>query len=181
MALDRAIRWRPTEGVGLEHLHLTETGDGILARSAVIGTYDGLAFGARYEMRLARDWTFRSLLLERTDGAHLDLERDGLGDWRRDGAPLPTLAGCIDIDIAATPFTNTLPIRRATFESGQPQRFHMAWIPLDTLEPVADEQIYTKRDGRHFRYQAADGSFEAELTLDDDGLVVDYPGLFVRA
>lgn len=180
MALDRAIRWRPVQGTGLEHLHLTETGDGILARSAVIGTDDGLAFGARYEIHLESDWTFRSLLLERMDGARLILERDSNGDWRREGTPLPALAGCIDIDIAATPFTNTLPIRRARFEPGQPQRFHMAWIPLDSLEPMVDEQIYTKRDDRRFRYQAADGSFEAELTLDDDGLVVDYPGLFVR-
>ena len=166
--------------MGLEHLHLTETGDGILARSAVIGNFNGLDFGARYEVRLERDWTFRALLLERLDGVRLTLKRDSSGAWFRDGVPSPALADCIDIDIAATPFTNTLPIRRARFEVGVPQHFQMAWIPLDTLDPFRDEQIYTTRDDAHFRYQSGDGSFEAELTLDADGLVVDYPGLFVR-
>jgi uncharacterized protein len=180
VALDRAIRWRPVQGTGLEHLYLGETDGGILARSVVIGEFDGVAFGARYEVRLDCDWTFRSLLLERTDGASLRLESDGRGTWIRNGTAMPLLAGCIDIDIAATPFTNTLPIRRTRFEPGVPQLFRMAWIPLDSLEPIMDEQIYTKRDGTHFRYQAADGSFEAELILDADGLVVDYPGLFVR-
>ena len=31
-----------------------------------------------------------------------------------------------------------------------------------------------------FRYEAVDGSFAADITVDADGLVVDYPSLFVR-
>lgn len=181
MTLDRAVRWRPVRGTGLEHLHVTEADEGILARSVVVGEFDGLDFGARYELLLERDWTFRRLLLERTDGAALRLEADGRGNWSRDGIALTFLDGCVDLDIAATPFTNTLPIRRARLEVGVPQHFQMTWIPLDTLEPLRDEQIYTKRDDTHFRYQSGDGSFEAELTLDADGLVVDYPALFARA
>jgi hypothetical protein len=174
------LRWRPADGIGLEHLDIRETADGIVAASTVIGTFEGFAYGARYEVRLAPDWTFRALRLERTDGAALALDCEN-GAWSMNGAPAPQFAGCIDIDISATPFTNTLPIRRVPFEPRAPRRFDMAWVPLDSLAPFVDGQIYTMRDATHFRYEAADGSFEAELTLDRDGFVLHYPGLYERA
>jgi hypothetical protein len=35
-------------------------------------------------------------------------------------------------------------------------------------------------EGRLYRYEAVDRSFTADLTVDEDGLVTEYPGLFVR-
>jgi hypothetical protein len=34
--------------------------------------------------------------------------------------------------------------------------------------------------GRLYRYQALDRSFSADLSVDGDGLVIDYPTLFER-
>jgi hypothetical protein len=175
MTANRNYRWVPVDGVGLEHLELTETKTRILARSTVIGSFESCDFGAQYEVELDTTWTFRSLRLVRTDGRMLELESDGRGGWSK-----PGFEDCVDIDIGVTPFTNTLPIRRARFTPDVPQRFHMAWVPLDTLEPFVDEQIYVKRDATHFHYAAADGSFEADITVDSDGLVTDYPGLYRR-
>jgi hypothetical protein len=56
----------------------------------------------------------------------------------------------------------------------------MAWIPLDTLEPFVDQQIYTKLGPTSFRYQSADLSFERVIATDADGFVTFYPGLFER-
>jgi hypothetical protein len=56
----------------------------------------------------------------------------------------------------------------------------MLYIPFDDFAPRLDRQTYTCLAPRLFRYQAADGSFEAELPVDEDGLVVDYPSLFER-
>ncbi len=181
MSLHRVIRWAPIDEPGLEHLEVRETPYGIVAQSAIVGTFEGTAYGARYEVTLAPDWTFRHLVLERTDGKVLILKHDGKGKWERaSGDDLPAFDGCIDIDIGATPFTNTLPIRRVGLERNKPQRFRMVWIPLDTLVPYVDEQIYTRLDDTRVRYQAADGSFEATITIDEDGFVIDYPGLFRR-
>jgi uncharacterized protein len=172
---NRMLRWMPVAGIGLEHLELTEQPGGITARSTVIGSFNDRDFGASYEMHLDSGWVFRSLRLDRSDGKSLTLESDGSGGWSR-----PGFERCVDIDIGVTPFTNTLPIHRTRFAPNVPQHFHMAWIPLDTLEPFVDEQIYTMRDKTHFHYAAADGSFEADLTVDADGLVLDYPGLYRR-
>jgi hypothetical protein len=130
---------------------------------------------------LTLDWVFESVMLQRTDGVMSVLGRSKPGEWHDMNAEtLPALEGCIDIDFEMTPFTNTLPIRRVPLAIGETRRFRMAYIPADTLEPFADEQIYTRLDERRYRFEEADGSFTADITVDDDGLVVDYPGLFER-
>ena len=45
---------------------------------------------------------------------------------------------------------------------------------------MTDRQIYTRLDEHRFRYEAADGSFTAEIAIDEDGFVTEYPGLFTR-
>lgn len=180
MPLELDLRWKPVDEVGLEHCRVWETDDAINARSVLIGEFEGFAYGAQYDIQLAPDWTFRSLTLRLQDGRVLRLLSDGLGDWKVNGQRAPELEGCVDIDISGTPFTNTLPIRRARFTGGVPQHFAMAWVPLDSLELFRDEQIYTRLDAAHYRYQSSDGSFEQVLTVDENGFVVDYPTLFSR-
>lgn len=181
MAFELDLRWTPAEGIGLEHCRVWEAADGIHARSVLIGEFEGFAYGASYEIQLATDWTFRSLVVRLQDGRVLRLLSDGLGDWKVNGQRAPALEGCIDVDISGTPFTNTLPIRRTALLEGVPQSFTMAWVPLDTLEPFRDGQMYTRLDPSHYRYQSADGDFEQVLTVDEDGFVIDYPTLFRRA
>jgi len=79
-----------------------------------------------------------------------------------------------------TPFTNTLPLRRAPLAVGETRRLRIAYIPATTLEPYPAEQIYTRLEERRYRFETADGSFTADIGVDEDGLVVDYPGLFER-
>jgi len=181
LALELDLRWQPLGEVGLEHCHVSETADGIAVRSSLIGERDGFAFGAFYEIQLDPDWTFRALTLRRHDGRVIRLVSNGEGDWKIDGRRAPGLEGCVDIDISGTPFTNTLPLRRRRFELGVPQSFDMAWLPLDTLEPLRDGQIYTQLDATHFRYEAADRSFTEVLTVDEHRFVIEYPTLFRRA
>ena len=178
-----AARWRPLESAGVEHLDLRPVDGGIEARSVVIGDRGGVPYGVTYRVSLRPDWTVARLDLSTTDGRSLVLVADGAGDWT-DGAgvAIDALAGCIDIDLAGSPFTNTLPIRRdPRLAGGEPVRYRMAYIPFDTFRPTVDEQIYTAVEpGRVYRYEAADRSFTAVLTVDEDGLVTDYPGLFAR-
>src|SRR5262249_13642213 len=106
---------------------------------------------------------------------------DGLGHWF-DAAykPLSGLDGCIDIDITATPFTNTLPIRRLDWQVGQSRLLHMVYFQIPELRVSPAFQQYTclekNEQGSRFEYQQ--GDFRAILSIDADGFVQNYPELF---
>jgi hypothetical protein len=176
-------RWRPEGGDGLEHLSLGPAGDGIVADGVIVGGRGGVPYGLRYRAVMDSNWTTLSLDIDTTDGRGLHVRSDGAGSWSdANGRSLLELDGCIDIDLAGSPFTNTLPIRRAGLspETGAVE-FRMLYVPFATFEPTVDEQRYTCLEAaRLYRYEAVDRSFSADLTVDDDGLVVDYPTLFHR-
>jgi hypothetical protein len=177
-----AARWRPAEGNGLEHLDLKPSGDNIVADGVIIGERGGLPYGARYRILCDAAWVTIALDIECTDGRHLHLASDGHGAWSDGQArALPELDGCIDVDLAGSPFTNTLPIRRCDLrpETG-PIEFRMVYVPFRTFEPAVDEQRYRCLAPGLYRYEAIDRTFTADLTVDEDGLVVDYPSLFHR-
>lgn len=176
MSLDRTIRWRGLDLATLEHCHVVSNGRDTRIRGTII-TPD---YGLFYRLKLDETGHVRTAKLERTDGSVLELFADGMGNWSDDRAePLPALRGCIDIDLWPTPLTNSLPIWRGEWTAGQPQRFAMAWIDGDAMTVRRNEQIYTRLDETHFRFQGDEG-FERVLDVDADGLVVDYPGLFER-
>jgi hypothetical protein len=181
MPLRNSLRWQSLEHGGLEQLRVDEYAEGIKVRSTIVGEADGVRHGVLYELNLTPDWRFQTLLVQRTDGAMIVLRRGDDGIWLDiEGEALPDLEGCFDIDFEMTPFTNTLPIRRSPLHVGETRRFWMAYIPADTLQPLADEQIYTRLDERRYLFEAADGSFSAEISVDEHGLVTNYPGLFER-
>ncbi|HXV30041.1 MAG TPA: putative glycolipid-binding domain-containing protein, partial [Sinorhizobium sp.] len=181
------VRWRPLEGEGLEHLTIraidASNGAVIRAESVLIGERGGAAYGVRYRIDCDGGWRVMSLSLDTTDGRGLHLLSDGAGYWRMaDGTALPRFDGLIDIDLAGTPFTNTLPIRRLdlTRRSGT-AKLKMLYVPFDSFEPTIDGQHYTcLEDGKLYHYEAEDRSFSADLPVDEDGLVIDYPTLFQR-
>jgi hypothetical protein len=87
----------------------------------------------------------------------------------------------LDVDIWPTPFTNSFPIRRKRMEVGERRQFRMAWIsaPAMTLQP--QRQAYTRLADRLYLFENLDGSgFKAELPVDEDLIVLDYPDLFRR-
>src|SRR5690606_29526149 len=115
------------------------------------------------------DDAWRTRRAEVSDGAGTRvLASDGSGMWWRDDHPAPDLAGCLDVDIEATPVTNALPIRRA---GDGPVAAAWIRVPGPAVEPL--EQAYADDGGGHWTYRSS-GGFVGVLTVDDDGLVVDY-------
>ena len=94
------------------------------------------------------------------------------------------LDGCEYVDISDTPFTNTLPIRRLGLASGESAVISVAYFDGAELQPWPELQRYTclqqDSDGGLYRFESLDGGFTADLPVDADGLVFDYPGLFRR-
>jgi uncharacterized protein len=104
--------------------------------------------------------------------------------WTVDGTPRPDLDGCVDVDVAATPLTNTFPIRRlAHLRVGESVTSGVAWVDVPALGVTRVEQTYERLDDRdglaRWRYSdPAHGAFV--LTVDDEGLVVDFEGFARR-
>lgn len=176
-------RWRSLECGGIEHMTLETCDGGWQANAVVVGARGGRPYGASYWIEGDAGWQVRSFTIKTTDGRRLALLSHGDGNWQdEDGRERPEFDGCLDIDLAATPFTNTLPIRRSGLtQSHGRTAFAMLFVPFDTLDPHAETQFYTCLDNdRLYRFETADGSFAADLPVDADGLVTDYPDLFQR-
>jgi uncharacterized protein len=186
------IRWRSVAGPGTERLRLY-MGRNFKARGDVVGWDDDREFRVSYAISLDPLWRVRRVRVRLLSGARpgIDLIADGNGNWI-DGHlhPLAELGGCIDVDISATPFTNTLPIRRLGLRRGESAELAVVFIdvPAMTIEPV--RQRYTCLEqhvgaGALYRFESLpyaglpDG-FTATLPVDAEGLVLDYPGLFTR-
>lgn len=179
--------WTPWEGPGLEHLHLTQGADGIVADSLIVGLRNEQPFRVRYTMTCDARWCLRSadLVSLQADQREIHLRTDGSGRWTTaHGEVVPDLAGCLEVDISATPFTNTLPIRRLALPPGAAADVPAAYIDIADFTVTQVPQRYTRlqahADETRYLYRGLLWNFRAELPVDDDGLVTDYPGLFRR-
>jgi uncharacterized protein len=111
------------------------------------------------------------------EGARLNVERDGV--WRSSGQDLPEVRGCLDVDLAVTPATNTVPIRRLHLEIGKSASVTATWIKFPEFEIQLLCQRYTRIAKNLYRHESETG-FSAEIVVDDLGLVMAYPGGWER-
>jgi uncharacterized protein len=188
--MERHVMWSPWTGPGLEHLYVTQKTEQVVADGLILGVEEQKPFRVRYEIHCDQHWRVRTVLVSVLGRATqtLSLAADGKGRWTSEtGVELTSLRGCLDVDISATPFTNTLPIRRLALHPGQSALLSMVYISIPQMQVAAVEQRYTclektTEGGRYLYESLEDGVsvFTAELPVDVDGLVGDYPGLFRR-
>lgn len=188
--MERQIMWSSQEKPGLEYLRLLQLPDGIVADSIILGVWEQKPFRIHYEIRCTAQWRLQAVHVNLLDALSqsLHLFVDEEGTWTTEGGEIiPSLQGCLDVDISATPFTNTLPIRRLALQQGSVATLTMAYIAIPQLQVEVTKQRYTCLDvtpvgGRYLFESLRNGTstFSAELPVDEDGLVLDYPGLFRR-
>jgi uncharacterized protein len=193
--------WARRDIDGTEHA-LVDTRTGLYARGTALAA-DPIPYTCRYELQTDPGWVTtrfdvsaegagwaRTLRLELAAGrwrattseqGNLDAVLAAAGHA---GAGLPgtedpdLLYGAFDVDLTGSPMTNTLPIRRLGLlkaEPGVAHRISVAWVLLPSLEVVQADQIYTRQGEGVVRF--ANETFSADLVVDDDGFVADYPGL----
>jgi hypothetical protein len=180
--------WSQWDGPGLEHLRLRAGESGVEADGVVVGEEDGTCFRARYIIHCNPRWRTRELIVDPLNGSDaLRLNSDGEGDWRdASGRALPEIRGCIDVDLSVTPFTNTLPIRRLDLREGESSEIAVVYVNVPIMDLGTSRQRYTCLErspgGGLYRYEDEGlfRGFTADLPVDGDGLVLDYPGIFRR-
>jgi uncharacterized protein len=102
----------------------------------------------------------------------LRLGSDGEGRWTIDGAPAAHLDGCTDVDLEASPSTNTLPIRRLGLAPGDAVEVLAAWVRVPSLAVEPSPQRYSRHAESVYEYRS--GAFAAEIEVASDGLVRRY-------
>ena len=170
-------RWRASDGQSLEHCTVVISDEGMAVDAVVIAA----TFGLRYRIACDPHWRTRAVDVELIGAARaVRLLADGTGTWWCDGAPDDRLSGTVDVDITATPFTNTLPIRRLRLNDGDSRDITVAYVTVPDMTVTTHGQRYTRLGERRYRFETRDGEFTRDLHVDEHGLVVHYPGLFER-
>jgi hypothetical protein len=174
MSKRRWILWQGLIAPSMERLIAAAAQSGFELNGLILQGHQDAPYAVRYRLRVDHDWRSRDLEIEVENGGrhNLRLASDGAGGWSRTDGPLSELDGCIDLDVEWSPSTNTLPIRRLGLTVGESRAVTAAWIRCPTLAVERLDQTYERVDVHRYRYRA--GAFTADLTVDDDGLVLRY-------
>lgn len=168
---------------GLERLELSRDDSGIRANSTVLCLEAG-GFRLDYRWKFDTQWRTQHVTVEcwHAEGhGVLHLKRAGSG-WHVNDKPRPDLDGAEEPDLSVTPFCNTPPIRRMSQAVGENLTLDTAFIDAPALTVARSRQRYIRQGTHMFRYVdlGLSSGFEADLKVDDDGLVLSYEHLFQR-
>lgn len=187
--MEKNVLWSPWNEPGLEHLRLVKSSMGIIGDGLIIGISDNVPFRVHYKIRCNSAWKVERVEINLLGDSSEDikLHADAKGHWTDDaGDPVPLLNGCVDADISASAFTNTIAIQRLGLKPGESSSLLAAYIPVPQMEVKLGKQRYTclqhSLEGGLYKYEDEGlfPGFTADLPVDADGLVIDYPGLFRR-
>lgn len=159
---------------GTELLELEEDRSANVLRGWVVALVDGIGCAVEYEVVVDQQWVTREVdvTLHRGYTRTLEMEHDGDGGWTVDGVRRPALDGCLDVDLGVSPSTNTLPIRRLRLGVGEEANLDAVWVRFPDMVVEVLSQSYRRKAESIYAYRS--DSFEADLEVDDQGVVLRY-------
>ena len=167
----------------LENCLVNVTDAGVEINSTIIGKYGEKIYHVEYHIKTNAQWQTLSVEIKSRHSnktEHLYYNSDGKGNWKVNGQAAEQFNGCIDVDIPLTPFTNTLPINCLQLKQGNEKEIRVLYFDLLENEIKAVSQKYSRLSKTVYHYENIPNDFEADITVDENGFVVDYPALFVR-
>lgn len=112
----------------------------------------------------------------------MSIARDEENMWLitdHEGESREAYNGAMDVDMVLSPFFNALPIRRAGLHrSTETVTLPLVYVYLPDLTVSAAEITYTGLGGGAIELHSPVA--ETTVIVDDDGFIVDYPGLAER-
>ena len=100
------------------------------------------------------------------------------GVWTLNGAVVPGLGNCLDLDLGFTPATNLLQIRRTALAEGQAADVPVAWLDVSAGTLDVLPQRYERRSETTYWYEAPRFDYAGLLEVDPVGFIQRYPGLW---
>jgi len=192
----RSIVWVKPDPPGAEFADVDIVRRRLTAAGIAIGS-SPLGYRLDYKLETRSDYVTSGLLVvARGVGweRKLDLRRLFSGRWtartkvRGDvdlpppGGDMAPFAGALDCDLALSPLTNSMPVlRHGLLEGGGPLELLMAWVSVPDLRVLPSRQRYRflRKSGEQsiIRYESSSRDFVADLSFDQDGLCMSYPGI----
>jgi hypothetical protein len=180
------LTWRSHDATRMESVRVIVTGNRIRASGRIIAgaSADHPAFSASYDLVTDESGLTRRLSLRSTLAGgerHASLSRDEENYWLVDAAGShvrATFGGAVDADVVLSPLFNTLPIRRyGMAHATEDVTVPVVYVSLPELQVQEAHVTYSSGpDGIHVLSPVS----SATVTVDDNGFVLDYPGLAER-
>jgi hypothetical protein len=172
---------------GFEVVLVSPEGSGLRLLGNTAAVEDGQAWVVGYDIHVDEHWLTSAahVWAIAPDGARdVRLETDGSGAWQVNGGAAAHLDGCLDVDLASSACTNTLPVHRLRLEVASAAEAPAAYVRAPHLGVERLEQKYLRvgDDGskRRYDYEAPAFDLSCRLVFDESGLGTDYPGIARR-
>ena len=182
--LERVVLWRNVLKAGAEYCTLSRNDGGWLWQGTAVAAWDERTpLQVSYEIQCDRGWQTREAKVEKRAGGAVEamhLRTTGNRRWWVNEKERVELLGCVDVDLGASPATNTLPIRRLGLAVGASAEVTAAWVKFPEMVVQTLAQRYTRVGEFRYRYESNGGRFQAELEVDELGLVKSYKGVWER-
>ena len=175
------ILWSGIEYYSLENC-IVDSDDSIIVNSTIVGFYNKKIYRVEYLIMLNESWEAYYCFVKsqfNDEIKELELEKDQ-NKWSLNGKYNDSFDGCTDVDIPLTPFTNSLPINRLKLSLGQEENIDIIYIDLFENSIKHVKQKYRRISSELYKYENVPNDFEAEIKVDKEGFVIDYPQLFTR-
>jgi hypothetical protein len=179
----RAVVWRRVlDDKSFELTTLAKLDDGYRITGHALLAEAGVPMRVDYQILCDQNWYTRAADVCQVLGG--DVRRlafvvEGKA-WRCNGAAMPALDGCTDIDLGISPSTNALPINRLGLAVGETKAIRAAWVRFPEFDVVAAGQSYERLEVSSYRYRSLSSDFTALLDVDDLGLPITYEKIWER-
>ena len=181
MGRHESILWTRLDIPGHEVSELIQTPDGWELHGVALFAHEKMPCRLEYDIRCDRDWITDTATLDGIVGDQviaMEILRNPAGEWSLNGSKIWELTDCDDIDLNFSPCTNMLPIRRLDLAVGRSAPVRAAWVRFPRFNIELLEQTYTRLGTDTYRYESANGKFRRDLTVDAEGFVLEYPGIW---
>jgi len=185
------MTWQGVAAPRLESVRLLVSDGRLRASGRVVAAASETseAYSASFEFSVARTGDVGKGLLRTTtadEERHISVGRTEDGVWLIDhgqSSARNEFDGAADVDVAGLVTFTSLPIRRlGLHREPATHELPVLYVSMPDLSVRLTHQTYrtvsTSAEGAVINYSVPD--FTADLTVDREGLVVDYPGIATR-
>lgn len=178
-----AFFWRKLDHPGHDSCRLFKLSNGWRLAGAAVFWDDGRPCHFHYEVLTDAAWrTRRATVAGYLGNRAIDLRINAAGNerWKVGGEAQNSVAGCVDVDLAFTPATNLIALRRLSLKVGQRAKAPAAYLAFPRMRFVKLPQTYHRIGRNEYEYEAPTVGYAGTLQVLSSGAVIHYPGLFER-